>query len=66
MRKNMSGNLGLYKYLWPGSVCVCVYVYTFICRKLIEELETSGADFWPYSDKFESWNFFHTFDEVMT
>ena len=21
MRRNMSGNLGLYKYLWPGSVC---------------------------------------------
>ena len=20
MRRNMSGNLGLYKYLWPGSV----------------------------------------------
>ena len=22
MRRNMSGNLGLYKYLWPGSVYV--------------------------------------------
>ena len=22
MRRNMSGNLGLYKYLWPGSVCL--------------------------------------------
>ena len=21
MRRNMSENLGLYKYLWPGSVC---------------------------------------------
>ena len=21
MRRNMNGNLGLYKYLWPGSVC---------------------------------------------
>ena len=24
MRRNMSGNLGLYKYLWPGSV----YIYS--------------------------------------
>ena len=22
MRRNMSGNFGLYKYLWPGSVYV--------------------------------------------
>ena len=27
MRKNMSGNLGVYKYLWPGSVDI-VYSYT--------------------------------------
>ena len=26
MRRNMSGNLGLYKYLWPGSVCVYIYM----------------------------------------
>ena len=25
MRRNMSGNLGMYKYLWPGSVYI---VYT--------------------------------------
>ena len=24
MRRNMSGNLGLYKYLWPGSVSVLI------------------------------------------
>ena len=71
----MSGNLGLYKYLWPGSVyiCVCVYIYMFICSELIEETgRPPGLIFgmWGYfspgSDKFESWNFFHTFDGVMT
>ena len=25
MRRNMSGNLGLYKYLWPGSVEFQIY-----------------------------------------
>ena len=25
MRRNMSGNLGLYKYLWPGSVYMYIY-----------------------------------------
>ena len=31
MRRNVSGNLGLYKYIWSGSV------YMFICSELIEE-----------------------------
>ena len=31
MRRNMSGNLGLYEYLWPGSV------YMFIFTELVEE-----------------------------
>ena len=67
MRRNMSGNLGLYKYLWPGSV------YMFICSELIEETgRPPGLIFgmwgysWPGSDKFESWKSFHTFDGVMT
>ena len=25
MRRNMSGNLGLYKYLWPGSVYIYIW-----------------------------------------
>ena len=43
MRRNMSGNFGLYKYLWPGSVYIYTiktqlkYIYTFICTELIEE-----------------------------
>ena len=38
MRRNMSGNLGLYKYLWPGSVYSCrknidaLYDYTLYVR----------------------------------
>ena len=45
----------------------------FICSELIEETgRPPGLIFgmwgysWPGSDKFESWNFFHTFDGVMT
>ena len=67
MRRNMSGNLRLYKYLWPGSV------YMFICTKLIEETGLPpGLIFgmwgylWPGSDMFEFWKKFHTLDEVMT
>ena len=77
MRRNMSGNLGLYKYLWPGSVYICVYVYMCIymsvCSELIEEtgrppglIFGMWGYFWPGSDKFESWKTFHTFDGVMT
>ena len=28
MRRNMSGNLGLYKYLWPGSVYTSAHTLT--------------------------------------
>ena len=28
MRRNMSGNLGLYKYLWPGSVADSTFFNT--------------------------------------
>ena len=73
MRRNMSGNLGLYKYLWPGSVCVCVYIYMSVCSELIEEtgrppglIFGMWGYFWPGSDKFEFWKEFHTFDGVMT
>ena len=45
----------------------------FICSELIEEtgrppglIFGMWGYFWPDSDKFESWNFFHTFDGVMT
>ena len=45
----------------------------FICSELIEETERFPGlifgmweYFWPGSDKFECWNFFHTFDGVMT
>ena len=69
MRRNMSGNLGLYKYLWPGSV----YIYMSVCSELIEEtgrppglIFGMWGYFWPGSDKFESWKIFHTFDKVMT
>ena len=65
----MSGNLGLYKYLWPGSV----YIYMFICSELIEEtgrppglIFGMWGYFWPGSDKFEAWIEIHTFDGVMT
>ena len=45
----------------------------FICSELIEETGRPPGQifamwgyFWPGSDKFESWKFFHTFDGVMT
>ena len=45
----------------------------FICSELIEEIGRPPGlifgmwgYFWPGSDKFESWKFFHTFDGVMT
>ena len=45
----------------------------FICSELIEEtgrlpglIFGMWGYFWPGSDKFEFWNFFHTFDGVMT
>ena len=45
----------------------------FICSELIEEtgrppgmIFGMWVYFWPGSDKFESWKFFHTFDGVMT
>ena len=45
----------------------------FICTELIEEtVRPPGlifgmwGYFWPGSDKFESWKYFHTFDAVMT
>ena len=45
----------------------------FICTELIEETGRPPGlifgmweYFWPGSDKFESWKFFHTFDGVMT
>ena len=44
----------------------------FICTELIEETGRPPADFWhvgyfwPGSDKFEYWKYFHTFDGVMT
>ena len=45
----------------------------FICSELIEETGRPPGlifgmwrYFWPGSDKFEFWNFFHTFDGVMT
>ena len=48
-------------------------IYMFICSKLIEEtgrppglIFGMWGYFWPGSDKFESWKFFHTFDGVMT
>ena len=60
------------KYVYV-CMCVCINIYMFICTELIEETGrppglTFGmwGYFWPGSDKFESWNFLHTFDEVMT
>ena len=45
----------------------------FICSELIEEtgrppglIFGMSGYFCPGSSKFEFWNFFHTFDEVMT
>ena len=57
------------------SVLVYIYmcIYMFICTELIEEtgrppglIFAMWGYFGPGSDKFESWNFFHTFDGVMT
>ena len=57
------------------SVLVYIYmcIYMFICSELIEEtgrppglIFGMWGYFWPGSDKFEFWNFFHTFDGVMT
>ena len=54
-------------------VCMCVRIYMFICSEMIEEtgrppglIFGMWGYFWPGSDKFESWNFFHTFNGVMT
>ena len=48
-------------------------IYMFIFSELIEETGRPPGlifgmwrYFWPGSDKFEFWNFFHTFDGVMT
>ena len=56
-----------------GYIDVYVCIYMFICSELIEEtgrppglIFGMWGYFWPGSDKFESWNIFHTFDEVMT
>ena len=45
----------------------------FVCSELIEEtgrppglIFGMWGYFWPGSDKFESWKFFHTFHGVMT
>ena len=45
----------------------------FICTELIEEtgrppglIFGKWEYFWPGTDKFEFWNFFHAFDAVMT
>ena len=57
------------------SVLVYIYmcIYMSVCSELIEEtgrppglIFGMWGYFWPGSDKFESWNFFHTFDGVMT
>ena len=40
MRRNMGGNLGLYKYLWPGSV----YTYT-LARSLHDVFRTNNNRF---------------------
>ena len=54
-------------------VYIYIYIYMFICLELIEEtgrppglIFGMWGYFWPGSDKFEFWNFFHTFDGVMT
>ena len=48
-------------------------IYMSVCSELIEEtgrppglIFGMWVYFWPGSYKFESWNFFHTFDGVMT
>ena len=48
-------------------------IYMSVCSELIEETGRPPGlifgmwrYFWPGSDKFESWKFFHTFDKVMT
>ena len=58
------------KYIY---IYICVYIYMFICSELIEEtgrppglIFGMWGYFWPGSDKFESWKFFHTFDGIMT
>ena len=45
----------------------------FVCSELFEETGRPPGlifgmwrYFWPGTDNFESWKFFHTFDEVMT
>ena len=50
---------------------ICIYM--FVRSELIEETgRPSGlifgmwGYFWPGSDEFEFWNFFHTFDGVRT
>ena len=50
-----------------------ISIYMFICIELIEEtgrppglIFGMRGYFWPDSDKFESWKFFHTFEGVMT
>ena len=57
----------------PSKRSVLVHIYMFICSELIEEtgrlpglIFGMWGYFWPGSDKFESWKFFHTFDKVMT
>ena len=60
-------SLNVLKYFCPLSV------YMFNCTELIEETGRPPGlifgmwrYFWTGSDKFEFWNFFHTFDGVMT
>ena len=60
---------GFSPYLKESMMCI----YMFICSELIEEtgrppvlIFVMWGYFWPGSDKFESWKFFHTFDGVMT
>ena len=38
MRRNMSGNLGLYKYLWPGSVYIIVVDFEYVETSLFSLL----------------------------
>ena len=52
-------------------IYMCIYMS--VCSELIEEtgrppglIFGMWGHFWPGSDKFESWNFFHTFNGVMT
>ena len=40
MRRNMSRNLGLYKYLWPGSVSGCVWDYRANANFVAEEYDS--------------------------